>query len=128
MKYLLVLLLVPLLTANKCGKDKKKAVQETENEQQVKDPVPSCIRKIIDDAGKQSVAERPQQIDEYTVSGKRVYLYTAPCCDQYNILLDSNCKEICAPSGGFTGKGDGQCKDFDSTAKHVRLIWKAPSK
>ncbi|NOT51787.1 MAG: hypothetical protein HOP10_10990 [Chitinophagaceae bacterium] len=124
MKYLLALLLVPFLTANECGKNKTKAVPETENEQQVKDSIPACVRALI---GKEPM-DAPVQIDAYLYKEKKVYLFTAQCCDQYNMLYDDNCKAICAPSGGFTGSGDGKCKDFDSIAKHVKLIWREPSK
>jgi hypothetical protein len=40
------------------------------------------------------------------------------------VVYDRNCNYVCAPDGGYTGKGDGKCKDFDSLAKEVRLIWK----
>jgi hypothetical protein len=128
MKYFFVLFVFPFLSASECGKHKTKVIPETENEQQVKDSVPACVRKLIDAESKQSPPNTPIQVDEYVYAGKKVYLITARCCDQYNMLYDENCKEVCAPSGGFTGRGDGKCKDFDSTAKHVKLIWKESSK
>lgn len=128
MRYLLGLLLIAVLLSGTCGDKKMKTGATAENNEQAKDPVPSCVRKLIDDESKQSPPNTPVQVDEYSYQGKRVYLITAHCCDQYNMLYDDNCKAICAPSGGFTGRGDGQCKDFDSTAKHVKLIWRDPSK
>jgi hypothetical protein len=127
MKYFFILLIFPLLSVSECGNHKTKSDATTENREQVKDSIPSCVRKLID-KGTKEVPEAPVQIDEYSYKGKKVYLFIAQCCDQYNMLYDENCKEICAPTGGFTGKGDGKCKDFDSTAKHVKLIWKNPSK
>lgn len=41
--------------------------------------------------------------------GRPVYLFTAPCCDIGNPLYDAEGRFICAPSGGFTGQGDGKC-------------------
>ncbi len=114
MKNLIALLLIPFLSASECGNHKK-------------DPVPACVQALIDKGTKEPM-DAPVQIDEYSYNGKKVYLFIAQCCDQYNMLYDDSCKAICAPSGGFTGRGDGKCKDFDSTAKHVKLIWKNPSK
>ena len=128
MKYLIAIALFGFFSAGKCGKHKTKSETTNEPQMEAKDPVPACIRKLIDTENKQSPPNTPVQVDEYLYNGKTVYLITAHCCDQYNMLYDDNCKEICAPSGGFTGRGDGKCKDFDSTAKHVKLIWKDPSK
>ena len=55
---------------------------------------------------------------------KKYTCFSSPCCDQYNNLYDSDCNLICAPSGGYTGKGDQKCLDFFDKAKHVKLIWK----
>lgn len=38
-----------------------------------------------------------------------VYLFNAPCCDQFNRLYDADGRYICAPTGGFTGQGRGDC-------------------
>ena len=41
--------------------------------------------------------------------GQIVYLHMAPCCDQFNKAYDADGRYLCAPSGGFTGQGDGRC-------------------
>jgi hypothetical protein len=51
-----------------------------------------------------------------------VYLLSPGCCDMFTELYDENCNYICAPSGGFTGKGDGKCKDLD--LQNELVIWK----
>lgn len=112
MKYLLILLLFPLLSASDCGK---------------KISLPACIKKMIDEGTKEMPSNLPEQVDEYRYKDKIVFLVTARCCDQYNIVYDENCNRICAASGGITGKGDGLCEDFSTTAQHVKLIWKKPS-
>ena len=127
MKYLLALLLVPILSASDCGHHKTKDAS-TQDGKQAKDSVPVCLRELIDEGAKQTPSNAPEEINEYTYKGKKVYLVTAPCCDQFNMLYDDSCKAICAASGGLTGRGDGKCNDFDSVAKHVKLIWKNPSK
>ncbi len=150
MKILAALLLIPFLATQECCQHKGKHSTGNDNlvktdttiakldtntsndipqdtivkKPTVKDSLPACIRKFIDEAPGQSKAEKPLAIDEYIYNGKTVYLYTAPCCDHYNTVYDENCKEICAPSGGFTGRGDGKCPDFQSKAKHVRSLWK----
>ena len=83
---------------------------------------------MIDVQQKEIPPNAPVQIEEYVYKGKTVYLFTAQCCDQYNVLYDDSCKMICAPSGGFIGKGDGKCEDFLKMARLVKLIWKESPK
>ena len=124
MKYLLILLVFPFISASECGKKNK----TTGDDPVSTNSVPACIQKIIDDAEKDIPPDTPQQVDEYLYNGKKTFLVTAHCCDQYNTLYDEDCKMICAPTGGFTGKGDGKCPDFAANAKHVRLVWKNEKK
>jgi hypothetical protein len=86
--------------------------------------VPACIQKKIDSIKAQPVWNPPAEIDEYEYDGRKVYLVSAPCCDFFNTVVDVNCNQLCAPSGGFTGKGDGKCRDFFQQAKHIRQVWK----
>lgn len=126
MKYLLILLVFPFLSASECGKKKKKKIED--NREAVKDSIPVCVRKLIDDANKEMPPNAPVQVDEYSYNGKTVFLLTAPCCDQFNTLYDDSCKMICSPSGGITGRGDLKCEDFSTTAKHIKLVWENPVK
>lgn len=66
----------------------------------------------------------PIAINEYSYRGKKVFLYSADCCDQFDIVIDENCQTICAPSGGFEGSGDHRCDSFFAESKLVRNIWK----
>lgn len=86
--------------------------------------IPVCIQQKIDSIKQQPVSNPPAEINEYVYSGREVYVISARCCDLYSIAVDSNCNYICAPSGGFTGKGDRKCADFLENAKPVRLVWK----
>jgi len=126
MKYLLLLLVFPVLAASECGKKKKSTT--TGNSQPVKDSIPVCVRQMIDKATKDVPTNPPEQVDEYIYHGKKAYLVTAGCCDQYNTLYDDSCKVICSPSGGITGRGDMKCEDFAKTATHVKKIWSLPAK
>ena len=85
---------------------------------------PSCIQQKIADIKKEPLWNPPAEINEYQYEGKKVFLISANCCDQFITLVDENCNYLCAPSGGFTGKGDRKCTDFNDKAKFVRLVWK----
>ncbi len=125
MRLLLLLLAVPFLTASDCSEKKSKKDEGPENDSAV---IPACVQKLIDEASRETPPTTPIRVDEYSYKGKKVYLFTADCCDFYNIAYDDICKRICAPSGGFTGGGDGKCPDFDSTAKLVKEIWRQKGK
>jgi hypothetical protein len=60
---------------------------------------------------------------KYRYQGMDVYYIPADCCDQLNPLYDAFGKKICAPDGGFTGKGDGRCPDFDRASQSPTIIW-----
>lgn len=128
MKYLLPLLVVSFLSASECGSKKTKTAEVTETKEPAKDSIPACVRKLIDAGNKDEPSTAPVQVDEYLYNGRKVFLFTALCCDQYNTLYDDSCKVLCAPSGGFTGKGDQRCPDFFEKAKLVKLVWENPSK
>jgi len=85
---------------------------------------PICIRQKIDSIQQTPVWNPPAEIHEYEYNGQKVFVMSAPCCDFFNTAVDENCNYLCAPSGGYTGKGDGKCADFIAIAKHIRLVWK----
>jgi hypothetical protein len=130
MKYLLLLIIIPLLSASECGKHKKnepvkEEIKETMTDTtSLTDSLPACVRKIINDGHKEFSPNLPLKVDEYLYKGKTVFYVTAPCCDFYNMVYDDSCKTICGASGGFTGRGDGKCPDFSKEAKFVKQIWK----
>jgi hypothetical protein len=82
---------------------------------------PTCIQNKIQEMEKSGDATC--SVYRYTNQGAEVYWVNPGCCDQFEVLYDSNCNYICAPSGGFTGKGDGKCKNLDLQKK--TLIWRA---
>ena len=89
-----------------------------------KSSAPACILQKIESIKKEKVWNPPAEIYEYEYDGKKVYAISANCCDFFNTVVDSECNYVCAPSGGFTGRGDGKCTDFFKVAKQVRLVWK----
>jgi len=86
--------------------------------------IPVCIQRKIDSIKQHPVWNPPAEIDEYLYAGRKVCVISARCCDLFSIAVDENCNYLCAPSGGFTGKGDRKCVDFSEKAKFIRLIWK----
>jgi hypothetical protein len=86
--------------------------------------IPACIQERINKIKAQPKWNPPAEVNEYEYNGRKLYLFSSDCCDQYNEVYDSRCNYICAPSGGITGKGDRKCEDFTTNAKHIRLVWK----
>lgn len=123
--------MVPFLSATECGKKKNgdKVIDEkTQIVEATVDTLPACVQKLIDDGNKETPSSAPIEVEEYIYKGKKVYLTKSQCCDNYDLLYDENCKEICAPTGGFSGRGDGKCPDFIKEAKLIRSIWKEKMK
>lgn len=110
MKYLLLVCAVFFLTGFTCHK--------------VTRHIPACIEGKIERIKGEPEWNPRAEVNEYVYNDQRVFLFSANCCDQYHVLYDENCSVICAPSGGYTGRGDGKCPDFNETARHIRLVWK----
>ncbi len=85
--------------------------------------VSPCLRDMIKKIRAEPVRNPPAQVWKWEADGKTYYYVTADCCDQFNYLYDENCRIVCAPSGGFTGRGDGKCPDFKGEIKKT-LIWR----
>lgn len=88
--------------------------------------VPPCIADKIEAISQQPRYNPPATVYRYLYGDRYVYLFSSNCCDQYNYVYDKNCNVICAPSGGYTGKGDGKCANFSQVATDETLIWKDP--
>jgi hypothetical protein len=82
------------------------------------DDLPACLRKITEQDNP------PIEIWGYWYQNQIVYLAIGDCCDQYDQVYSSDCGLLCAPSGGFSGKGDGKCPDFYDKATKGTLVWK----
>ena len=87
------------------------------------DIIPTCINAKIETIKAQPKWNPPAKVSTYKYQGKTVYYFTSNCCDQYNMVYDSVCNYICAPSGGLSGQGDGKCIDFNSKAKFIQVVW-----
>jgi hypothetical protein len=87
-----------------------------------KKDVPNCVKIKIRKIKREEVRNPPAIVWEWKVNGKTYYYITSDCCDQFNYLYDDNCKEVCAPDGGFSGEGDGNCPEFNGQVEKT-LIW-----
>jgi len=85
--------------------------------------IPKCIQSKIDSLQKAPVQNPPAIITRYIYQGKKVYLFNAPCCDQFSSLYNEDCVLICLPDGGIAGRGDGKCADFSTAATDEKLLW-----
>lgn len=124
MKYFLLATMLWSLYSCDGGRKTGSSGTADERPEAVKDSVPACVRKLIDDGKKDLPPTPPLQVDEYVYNGKKVFLFTADCCDQFNVVYDEDCKRLCAASGGITGRGDGNCVDFEKKATYVKVVWK----
>lgn len=86
--------------------------------------LPDCIQQKIAVLKSEKIRNPPAEIWQYQYHGKTVYFIPAYCCDLPSQLYDENCNLICSPDGGFTGKGDGKCKDFFIARTEGKRIWK----
>ncbi len=113
MKKLLLVLSVVLIVFSSFQKRKQKKTQ----------PLPPAIQQLIKKLAAEEKTNPPITIYSYNYGGQKVYYVTAPCCDFFTDLYDSTGKLIAHPSGGFTGRGDGQFPDFDTKKTNEKIVW-----
>lgn len=84
---------------------------------------PAWIDELISRYKAADVANPPASIIRYTYKEAPVYYVPPRCCDIPSRLHDVDGNILCAPDGGFTGRGDGRCADFRSAARDRTVIW-----
>ena len=84
---------------------------------------PTWVDQLIEKYKSDPVGNPPQSIWRYEYNGQVVYYIPAQCCDMYSTLYDAGGNVMCAPDGGFTGKGDGKCADFFAERTNEQLVW-----
>lgn len=87
---------------------------------------PSSIQTKIAELQAQPKGNPAYEIWQYTYQGRKVYLVTSSCCDDYITLYDECLNVLCAPSGGISGKGDGRCPEFYQLSTGRQLVWRDP--
>ena len=88
----------------------------------VADSLPVCVKVLIEKMKSEPVTNPPRKIYSYKYLGKKVFYVPAICCDFFSDLYNDSCRLMGHPDGGFTGKGDGSIKDFN-TATYEKLLW-----
>lgn len=111
MRTVTFLLVAAVLVLGSCNKDVE---------------TPQCVLDMIEAFESDSVGNVPDKIERCIYKREIVYYISAPCCDQYSVVMDENCNSICSPDGGFTGDGDGECSNFFDKRRKVEVIWEAP--
>ena len=81
--------------------------------------VPTCVLDRLLDENTLPVLE----VQRWEIDGDYFYYFVSDCCDIPNPLYDQDCRIVCAPDGGLTGRGDGNCPDFPEDFDRT-VIWK----
>jgi hypothetical protein len=127
--YLIWLTALPLLAA-RCPAQNSAAAATSPAGATRPAQAPACppdkIQTKIAELKAQPKANPAYEVWAYKYQGQQVYLVTADCCDQYTTVYDACLNVLCAPSGGFTGRGDGLCPDFNEKATDKKLVWRDP--
>ncbi len=55
-------------------------------------------------------------------NGDAVYRVWMRTAEGWSVVYDLSCTYACAPSGGYTGQGDGLCPDFEDEAAYSHAI------
>ena len=84
---------------------------------------PGCVEDKIREILESPPTNPRTEVWLWELENQIWYYFNAPCCDQFSTLYDQECKKVCAPDGGFTGKGDGLCPPGLDKAKKT-IIWK----
>ncbi|WP_236971973.1 DUF6970 domain-containing protein [Membranihabitans marinus] len=107
-KYLIIALLVWSFTMS-CDKNKDEV------------DIPTCIQAKIESLKTLHKQNPPAIVEEWETPSGTYYYITSDCCDQFNYLYDGFCNVVCAPDGGITGEGDGNCPVLTDTV--VTVLW-----
>ena len=90
---------------------------------EINEDVPTCIEKKIKDISNQDKWNPPAEVWKWEANGELYYYFSSNCCDEFNFIYNENCDVICAPDGGFTGTGDGNCPDLEMQSIKS-IVWK----
>ena len=99
--------------------------QQPDSQASVRAPEWLAVR--IREYEKQPQRAVPLGIWQITHNGQSAYYVYSPCCDMTNPLLSADGREICSPSGGFSGKGDGKCPLPMDRGTKSTLVWSHPA-
>ena len=88
------------------------------------DELPVFLRELTEQIEAAPVSDSPGSIWRYSYEGQIVYYVPPfPCCDRFSTLYDPAGVIVCAPDGGITGNGDGNCADFFESRSAEYRVW-----
>ena len=85
--------------------------------------LPVWVTQLYSDSTGQAVKNPPNTITKCLYNNQIVYYVEPGCCDQFNTVYNESGTILCAPSGGFTGAGDGRCTDFTTKKADCQIVW-----
>lgn len=86
--------------------------------------LPPWLTTLITELENQPAANPPHWIARYTYREQTVYYLSPRCCDIPSILYDAEGSVLCNPDGGFSGDGDGRCRDFSEERRSEVIVWR----
>ena len=111
-----------LLSLMACKKDVPEETEKIKIDDGGLIAVPACIQDKIDFILTQEPYSPAAEVWSWYNDTSLYYYITSDCCDQFNYLYSENCDTICAPDGGFSGEGSGDCPEFTNTLEKT-LVW-----
>ena len=119
-----ILLLSFMLSVFGCQSSKKATIEDApEGSKVVVDSLPVCVKVLIEKMKSEAVINPPGKVYSYMYRNKKVFYVPAICCDMFSDLYNDSCRIMGHPDGGFTGRGDGNFKDFDTAKTQEKLLW-----
>ena len=89
----------------------------------VVDSLPVCVKVLIEKMKSEPVTNPPGRIYSFKYMGKKVFYVPAVCCDNFSDLYNDSCRLMGHPDGGFTGRGDGKIRVFDTAKSEQKILW-----
>lgn len=86
---------------------------------------PPWVDALIAQFQSAPVANPPRAIWRHRYETETLYYVPSDCCDQYDELRAPSGAVLCAPSGGFTGRGDGRCPALGEPLERT-IVWQDP--
>jgi hypothetical protein len=84
------------------------------------------LRRLISRLQAEPAQTPARSILRFDWQGRTLYYVPAPCCDQYNEIYDAQGQRLCAPDGGFTGRGDQRCPEIVVDRERLQPVWTDP--
>ena len=123
MKIIIISVLISFFGCNTSKKTIPAEVAPT-GSKVVVDSLPVCVKVLIEKMKSEPVTNPPGMVYSYKYMGKKVFYIPAVCCDNFSDLYNDSCRLMGHPDGGFTGRGDGKIKGFDTVKSEEKLLWR----